>query len=251
MELLSFLYSSPTLNLIIVLGYLSIVLLTGLLPKLIHPNYGRLQSLRLMAIKVFFLDYNLLPRLSRKLAVLVLFFNCFVFFNSNFLSGTIQTESALLKTDEIILSDFHLLNSKKTLVTEFGDYKKLRSSPANSLLERLSKRRHLILEFEKNDGSVDRIVRQGLTSFYFLAEGITLLGCSAVLAPLASSNGLVVFAKPQKYNEWLSVFYFRRSLDEQRKRFVHRRYFDQKRFHESQICRTHLKSGQTAEINGG
>lgn len=44
--------------------------------------------------------------------------------------------------------------------------------------------------------------------------------------PGSSSNELVAFLEPKKYHEWLSVFYFRHSLDEQRKRFIRRRYFE-------------------------
>lgn len=224
MDLLSFLYSGLTISLVIVFGYLSIVLLTVLLPKLIHPSYGRLQSLRLMAIKMFFLNANQLPKLSRKLAVLMFCFNCFFFFNNNLLSSAVQTDATLLKTDEILLSEADLLNSKKTILTRSSDHHRMRSSPASSLFGRLSKKKHLILESEKNVGSLDRIFRQGLTSFYYLAESMTLLGALSVLAPFANTDGLVTFTRPHKYREWLSVFSLRRSLNPQRKRFIHRRY---------------------------
>lgn len=113
MDLLSFLYDNLTLNLIIVLGYLAIVLVVWLLPSLLRPNLGRLQSLRLALIKLFFYDLNRLSKLSPKLAVLVLCFNCFFFFNQNFLTATINTESALVKTDEIILSAAQMASSKR------------------------------------------------------------------------------------------------------------------------------------------
>lgn len=226
MDLLSFLYSynGLTLNLIIVLGYLAILLLTGLLPKLIHPSYGRLQSLRLMSIKMFFLDHNLLPRLSAKLAVLMLFFNCFFFFNLNFLSGTIKTESALVKTDEIIVSDFQLLNSKKNFATDYHDDHILRTLPANSLLKKVTERSHFVIGSTIDRGVIARMFEQGMGSFYFLARDLALLRVISLLAPYASSAGMVAFLKPKKYHELLTVFYFRPSLDERRKRFLCRRY---------------------------
>lgn len=114
MDLFSFLYSNLTLNIIIVLGYLSVVLVACLFPNLIRPNFGRLAGIRLISIKLVY-NHNQLSRLSQKLAVLILCFNWFFFFNRNFLTGSIKTDSALVKTDEIILSAFQMLNSKKHL----------------------------------------------------------------------------------------------------------------------------------------
>lgn len=223
MDLLSFLYSSFSLNLIIVLGYLTIVLLVCLVPKLIHSGYGRLQSLRLIA-KLLFIDPNRLPRLSRKLAVLVLFLNWFFFFNSNFLSSNIKTESVLVKTDEIIVSSLQLLNSKKNFATIFQDSHILRTMPANSLLKKVSDRKHFVIDMGSDSGAIAQIAAQGIGSLFFLARNIALLRLLLMFVPNASSANMVEFLTPNKYHEWLTVFYIRPSLDEQRKRFICRRF---------------------------
>lgn len=228
LNLLSFLYNSLTLNLFILLGYLSIVLLTGLLPSLIHPSYGRLQSLRLMSIRMFFLSHDRLPRLSRKLAMLMLFFNCFYFFTSKFLLGTIKTNSVLVNTDEIILSGFDLLNSKKNFATNTHDDNVLRHLPTNSLLKKLSEKtlaekKHFVMDLGMKGNTINQILEKGVNSFYFLARYVSLLLTLCELAPLSSSD-MVAFMTPKKYHELLTVFYFRPSLDEQRKRFLRRRY---------------------------
>lgn len=209
---------------IIVLGYLSLVLITNAFPKLIHTNYGRLQALKLMLTKLLFIDYNLLPAVSRKLALLIFCFGCFFFFNSNFLSGTIQTESVLVKTDEIIVSTFQMLNSKKKrwpltmrMISDFAVHRPTLSSSGC--------RRKVISYWQWKVIFFDHIAKERFTSFYFLVKDVALLGLFALSAPLAGSEGLVAFLKPNKYFEWLSVFYFRSALDEQRKQFIRRWYF--------------------------
>ena len=224
LNLLSFLYNNLNLNLIILLGYLSIVLLIGLLPSLIHPSYGHLKSLRLMSIQMFFLPHDRLPRLSRKLAVLMLFFNCFFFFTSNFLSGTIKTRSTLVKTDEIIVSGLQMLNSEKNFAIDHHDDNVLRRLPTNSLLKKVSEKKHFVIDSKINSEIISQIFEQGVGSFYFLARDIALVWILCELAPYASSDNLVAFTTPKQYHEWLTVFYFRPSLDEQRKRFLRRRY---------------------------
>lgn len=225
LNLLSFLYNSLELNLIIVLGYLSIILLTGLLPNLIHPNYNRLKSLRLMSIQMFFLPHDHLPKLSRKLAVLMLFFNCFFFIASNFLSGTIKTESVLVDTDELITSSFKLLNSKKTFVTNPADEIVLRRLPTNSPLKKLSEKKlaekkYYVIDYK----TLGQFFENGMSSYYFVSKYIGVVWKLWALAPLDSSGNMVVFMTQKKYHEWLTVYIFRKSLDEQRKRFIRRRY---------------------------
>ena len=207
----------------IVLGYLSIVLLTGILPSLIHPRYSRLQSLRLMSVRMFFITHDRLPAFSRKLAVLMLFFNWFFFFNRNFLSGSIKTESVIVNTDELIVSGFQMLNSKKNFATDHHDDNVLRGLPANSLLKRVSEKKHFVIGSAISSEMIAQMNEDGMNSFYFLARDVALLRVLSVLAPYGNSGGMVAFMAPQKYHEWLTVLYLRPSLDEQRKRFLCRR----------------------------
>lgn len=223
MDLLSFLYNNLTLNLIIGLGYLVVVAVVWLFPSLVRANFLRLHALRLALTKLFFCDPNRLPRLSRKLAILVLCFNCFFFFNQNFLTATINTESALVKTDEIILSGAQMLRTKKRLGINFYDERMLSSAPNNSLLRKLWEKSHFVIGSNSNESIYQRIIEQGVQLFFFLTREIGLLRLIFGLARFANDDGLVAFSEPKKYHESLTVFYFRRTLDEKRKHFIRRR----------------------------
>ena len=181
-----------------------------------------------MSIRMFFLPHDRLPRLSRKLATLMLFFNCFFFFTSNFLSNEIKTDSILVKTDEIIVSGFQMLNSEKNFATNPYDEHVLRRLPTNSLLKKLTEKtlvekKHFVIGLRMNSEILNQFFKKGVNSFYFLGRYIALLWMLCGLAPHASSGNMVAFMTQNKYHEWLTVFYFRKSLDEQRKMFVRRR----------------------------
>lgn len=94
----SFLFDNIRLLAIIFLGYLSVVVVTSIAPKLICQNYSRIKSLKLIFFDFFFIDSKRLLSLSLKFAALVLAFNLFMFFNRNFLSAGIKTSKVLVNT---------------------------------------------------------------------------------------------------------------------------------------------------------
>ena len=94
----SFLFDNVRLVIIILLGYLSLVVVTWMVPNLIRQGYSRINSLKLTILRFFFIDLNRLISLSYKFAVLVLMFNFFIFFNRNFLSGNIKTSKVVINT---------------------------------------------------------------------------------------------------------------------------------------------------------
>lgn len=152
------------------------------------------------------------------------FFNCFLVLNLNFLSNTIKTESVVVKTDDIIVSGFQMVNPEKKLVTVDCDYNVLRSLPANSLLKKVSEKKPLLLGREGNSEVIDKIFEQGVNTFYFLARDTVVFGLLFVYSPYGRSAGKVAILTSKKYHEWLTSFSLRSSLDEPRKRFLYRMY---------------------------
>ena len=144
------------------------------------------------------------------------FFNCFLFLNLNFLSATIKTESVIVKTDDIIVSSIQMVNSEKKFVIDDQDYNVLRDLPTNSLLKKVSEMKHFRVKQEIDREIIGQIFEQGKSSFYFLGRDAALFGMLAVHSPFACSSGKVAIITPNKFHEWLTVFYFRSSLDEQR-----------------------------------
>lgn len=94
----SFLVHNIRFIVIILLGYLSIVAVTFICPRIISPNYDRPKSLKLVLFHIFFLDPNKLTDFSAKLAIIFLGFNLFLFFDLFFLTGTIKTEKVVIPT---------------------------------------------------------------------------------------------------------------------------------------------------------
>ena len=154
----------------------------------------------------------------------MLFFSCFFFFCLNLLTGTIKTESVLVKTDEIVVRGSQLLNPKKNLAINHHDENVLRRLPENSLLKKVLEKKHFVIGLRMKSEIIEQMAEEGINSFYFLARDLILLRVLSLLAPYGNFTGMVAFRAPKKYHEWLTVFYFRSNLDEQRKRFLRRRY---------------------------
>ena len=104
--------------------------------------------------------------------------------------------------------------------TDFHDEHILANAPTNSLLQKLSQKSHYVIGLENNEKMISQINEQGATIFYFLARDLALLRLIYLLTLFRTDNDVVVFSAPKQYHEWITVFYFRRKLDEARKRFI-------------------------------
>ena len=99
----------------------------------------------------------------------------------------------------------------------------LTMAPKGSFLSKLSKKsifkwRSVMSREEKEEF----FHKKGMTAYVFFAKPIALAYLMGFLAPFASRKSMVAFHMPSSYHEVPEVLYLRRSLDADRKRFIHR-----------------------------
>ena len=190
------------------------------LPRLTHANCNsRLKSLKLILFRVLFMDPNRLPRAH--LRRMFLFFNIFLFFNLIFLGANIKTDKLVVSTDEIVDSPAKLLATSKTLPISDKEIDLIRTAPEGSFLERLARKSILVMA---NTEQLNRIKGQGIDNFVAFADRVSIVYYVFLLAHHASEVNSIAFMKSTDYYERLGVFQMRRSLDEEQKRFINRRW---------------------------
>ena len=219
----TFIFNHFQLLIVALFGYLSIVGLASLFPKLISKHCNWFSSLKFALLKLPFMVTSRLPVFSPKFALILLFFCCFLFFNINFLLCSIQTDHTVIDTSEIIDSGYKLTGTPKTLIILLDDQKTLSHSPNKSLLRKLSEKRLITLGSVVTEKEMNLILRgNSLESFFFFHRLSHLLFIMSIMAPFAGSSDLVAFISLHNYFEASTAFYMRRNLDERRKRFIHR-----------------------------
>ena len=205
-------------------AYLSILLVSWLLPGLVRSRFSRLASLKLVFFQAPFLSLNQIFRFSAKLGVLVLSFVFFSVLVRNFLGGSIKTEKTIIKTEELIDSPDKLLASKKVMVIFFDQLEMLAEAPDGSFLKQLYAKQRFIFTGEASRTNWDSLFSTGLDSYFMFGSDVHSLFFLAAVAPNANSFGQIAFVQPDySYYENLNVFYLRRGLDAERKKFIHRR----------------------------
>ena len=139
------------------------------------------------------------------------------------LNSPLQTEKTVLKTDELIDSPAKLLASQRTMIAHFDQLEILAKAPGG-FLKRLSKKKRFTFTGEIGGTNWDLLFSEPIDSYLVFASDVHALFTLAALAPYANSLGQSAFVRPDySYFENMNVFYLRRGLDVQRKKFIHRR----------------------------
>ena len=227
----------------ILLGYVFITVVTSIALSLIRKDYSYFKSLKLTLLNAYFIDSKPLLSLSLKFAVLLLSFELFMFFNKNFLGAGIKTSKVVVNTggwtrfqreiftqldynqlfltdflDEVVDSIFKLIHTRKTIGIGFQDTF-LTNPPDHSLAQKLSKKKLQIIGHRMSE-DVAEIVKN-LPSFCFLSTELAIYYISSVFVQLSKPKKLVVFSETKSYHDTVSWYLIRRSLDNERKRFIH------------------------------
>lgn len=202
----------------VILGYLLIAVVTTMQPKLIHANCNsRLKSLRLILTRAMLLNQSRLS--SVHLRLMFLFFSLFLFFNLNFLAGSITTEKVVVLTNEIVDSPSKLIATSKTVAFGDGESDLVKRAPEGSFLHRLSRKKVLVL-----DSSKDFIrMKTEINNHVLFTSTLLVVYLTNLLSKRAKEIGSVAFIESTDYYELLGVFQMRRSLSEESKRFINSR----------------------------
>lgn len=216
-DLSSFLVENVPLLAYVLLGYLLLAITTAILPQLTHANHSSCwKSLKLVLLKVPFMDHSQLPRVH--LRIMLFFFSIFLFFQLNFLSNTIKTEKVTIPTDDLIDSPAKLLATTKTLTINQGGLKWLKQAPEGSFLRKLLCVKK-IAEIDAKD--LDKM-RKNIDGYLTLEKEIAVVFWMSLFSQDARDSGVVAFLPEVTYYETLDGFTMRRSLEEERERFINK-----------------------------
>ena len=217
-----FLYNNLSILLFILLGYLTIKLSIFLFLKLSsHKSAGFIKYLKLTLFGVT----NFNEALSSTLSLLFLSLNLFLFFNLNFLSGTIQTESVIVDQTHLIDSIDKIINNDKTIIINFSDEFVLTGAPSNSFFKKLYDRKVeqnkiFVVQQDKGLEMLTEVIEQGLAKYFIFSIDTTLIYIMTVISDYSDKN-VICFLKPTNFYEILTVFAMRKSLDESKKKIIH------------------------------
>ena len=218
----SFLYDNFNILLIILSGYLAIKLSIFVFLKLSsHNGAGFIKYLKLTLFGVT----NFNEALSSTLSLLFLSLNLFLFFNLNFLSGTIKTESVIVDQTQLIDSIDEIINNDKKIIINFSDVFVLADAPGNSFFKKLYDRKReqnkiLVIPQDKGVQILSKVIEQGLTKYFFFSIETSLIYVMTALSDYTDKN-TICFFKSTNFYEILGVFAMRKSLDEFKKKIIH------------------------------
>ena len=122
--------------------------------------------------------------------------------------------------DEVVDSMFKLIHTQKTLGILYQDTF-LNNPPVQSFAHKLSKKQLQIIGVRARGEAVE--MTKSLPSFCFLSKEISLFFIFSIIVQLSNPKKLVVFSETKSYHEEVNSFFIRRSLDDERKRFIHSR----------------------------
>lgn len=219
----SFLYQNKQLMMIIFSGYLIVAILIFVLSQIINPAPDCAKRLRLVLYKILFIDSVKSP-CSFKVALIFLFFHIFMFFCQNFLFGSVKTEKVTIDTSAVIDTTSKLIRSEKTMVVNHEQDKSMNLALEHSFLGRLAKKRRMVLNPTVTKEERNALLTKRMDSYFFMAIHMDLYYVMYMFSSYSELGGLVAFIRSQIYREsFLRVFYLRRSLEDEKKRFIHNR----------------------------
>lgn len=159
-----------------------------------------------------------------KIALLLLFFNLFMFINQTLLRSSIKTDKTTINTNGIIDSVPKLIATPKTMIVNFEEEGILKLALEHSLLGGLAKKRRIVYSAPMTDEKIQRLKKEKMEALFFFSSEIYLYFVFSTFASFAKQNGLVAFIRSQIYSEsFVRAFYLRRSLADDKKRFIHTR----------------------------
>ena len=170
---------------------------------------------------MLFNDHIRLRKLSPKFALVLLFFNLFIFILIQLLTSFIKTDRVTLNTDELIDSNEKLLSNSKILYTGSYNFRRFSHFPESSLLFKLIKRKKEQNQFltQLNQTKIDEIIKKGQSSSVLIFENRLLLVSYLLLFSMFTKNP-IVFRKSDSYHQNIYVYFMRRRLDKNKKKFI-------------------------------
>ena len=221
-DLSSFLIENWNLVLYTLIGYLLLFFFSYIFAKKLFSFLSPLKKSKLVLSKLLFDDYNQLRAFSYKIALISLFFNLFLFILINLLTNFIKTDAVIVNTDELIDSNEKLLSTTKILFTRNWELYYFSTSPKNSLLFKFVTRKKENYQYvtpESNFTKMWEIIKKGESSSFFIFNTKPTVLIILITLAMYTKNP-IIFMKPTSYHELKGVYYMRKNLEKNKKKFI-------------------------------
>ena len=221
-DLSSFLIENWNLVSYMLIGYLLLFFFSYIFAKKLFPFLSLLKKSKLISSKLLYDDYTQLRAFSSKIALIFLFFNLFLFILINLLANFIKTEAVIVNTDELIDSNKKLLTTSKILLTWNWELYHLSTFSKNSLLFKLVARKKKDYQYvtpESNRTKIRKMVKKGESSSFFIFQSKPTVLMNLIIFAMHTKNP-IIFVKPTSYQEKIYVYYMRKKLEKNKKRFI-------------------------------
>ena len=221
----SFLFENLNLLSYILIGYLLLFFYGFIFFKKHFPFLNPLKKLKIISSKLLFNNHIQLRKLSPKFAYILLFFNLFLFILIQLLTNFIKTDKVTLNTDELIDSNDKILSNSKILYTRIENLRQFSHFPESSLLFKLMKRKKEQNQYltKLNQTKIDEIIKKGQSSSVLIFENRPMLLNSLLLFSMFTKNP-IIFMKLGNYHQNIYVYFMRRRLDKNKKKFINQWY---------------------------
>ena len=205
-----------TLFLIENIGHLAIILIGYFVDLMTIFTLLKLAKQKCNLYNLLTINRTRLGLGSFKIAVLSLAFSCFLFFNLNILTNMIKTEKVTVSTSEFIDSISKLNTTAKTLVSF--------NLNSTALFNRLFKGRKRTDDITSTKyylyGFLSKLSRKGLDSYFYFMNEFQFFFSIYYLTLRNKSLDYFVFFKPTIYYESLRAYFYRKNLDQERKKII-------------------------------
>ena len=221
-DLSSFLIENWSLVSYMLIGCLLLFFFSYIFAKKLFPFLSPLKKSKLILSKLLYDDYTQLRAFSSKISLIFLFFNLFLFILINLLTNFIKTEAVIVNTDELIYSNEKLLTTSKILYTTDWELDYLSAFPKKSLLFKFVTRKKENYQYVtkvSNYTKLREIIEKGESSSFFIYE--CKPGVLVYLITLAEyTKNSIIFMKPTSYHELEHVYWLRKNLEKNKKKFI-------------------------------
>ena len=219
-DFLSFLFENWNLLSYMLIGYLLLFFLGFIFLKK-YFSHNPLKNLKLISSKLLFNDHIRLRELSSEFALILLFFNLFLFILINLLTSFIKTGAVVVNTDELIDSNEKLLSNSKILCSSNFNFLQFSKFSKSSLLFKLMKRKKEQNQYltENNKTKINEIIKKEQSSTLFFFD-IRLKVLSYLFWYSSATKNPVIFMKSTNYHESIYVYEMSRRLEKSKKKFI-------------------------------
>lgn len=177
------------------------------------------KRIKLISFKLFFYNYQKIRILFPKIALILIFFSCFIFINLSLFTNSIKTNVVVINTDQLIDSQTKLDRTNKIPIFYEGS-----TSYEIAAFEKMKKRAFFIQPNTIGIKNLTELLDKTITSYYFCMDKVVIYVTIYCLSSDLSKFDYYAFKKEANYYETFKVMYYRKSMRKDKKKVLKKRY---------------------------